>query len=73
MPQTVQDMEYAWEPATGNMIQRKDKIINFTENFAYDPMLHQRLISWTVNNTTKYEVGYANNGNIETKTQFIEN
>jgi hypothetical protein len=26
-----------------------------------------------VNNTTKYEVGYANNGNIETKIQFIEN
>jgi RHS repeat-associated protein len=26
-------------------------------------MLQQRLISWTVNNTTKYEVGYANTGN----------
>jgi hypothetical protein len=36
-------------------------------------MLQQRLISWTVNNTSKYEVDYANNGNIETKIQFIEN
>ena len=50
-----------------------ENIFNFTENFAYDPMLHQRLISWTVNNSTKYEEGYANNGNIETKTRIIEN
>jgi hypothetical protein len=54
------------------MIQRKDKLINFTENFSYDPMLQQRLISWTVNNTTKYEVGCANNGNIVSKTGVTE-
>jgi hypothetical protein len=29
-----------------------ENIFNFTENFAYDPMLHQRLISWTVNPST---------------------
>ena len=64
----VQDLEYEFNPATGNLNWRKDNLINLTENFTYDDMTHSRLTNWQVEGCNNYTVSHAANGNIIKKS-----
>jgi RHS repeat-associated protein len=64
----VQDLEYSFDPVTGNLNYRKDHIFNLVENFEYDNLLKTRLIEWEVYGLDNYSIEYENNGNIHIKT-----
>ena len=66
----VQDLSYDFDPATGNLNYRKDKIYNLTETFGYDTMLKSRLTSWQVNNAPAYHISYMSDGRMNTKTDI---
>jgi len=57
---------YNFEAATGNLLSRKDNMLNKTETFTYDNL--QRLHTITQDGVLKQTINYAANGNIDTKT-----
>ncbi|MFA6922989.1 MAG: RHS repeat-associated core domain-containing protein [Bacteroidales bacterium] len=71
--QTVlQDLQYNFEHATGNMLWRKDVTPgrNLTENFTYDNKL-DRLTAIAFGSNT-VNIDYSNNGNIHSKSDVNE-
>ena len=60
----VQDLEYAYNPLTGNLITRTDNLFDLTETFSYDAETHSRLMTWGLENGTRFYSKYAQNGNI---------
>lgn len=61
---SVQNIEYSFNLATGNLTSRKDNLRNLTESFTYDNL--NRLTG--VNGPSSLTMSYFNNGNINTKT-----
>ena len=57
----VQDLEYEFNPETGNLNYRKDNKFTLVEGFGYDNILKERLESWGVNGLQRYEAGYDAN------------
>lgn len=70
----IQNLETGFDSNTGNLLFRRDKNKTvdsqfLTENFEYDPVHKNRLISWKVTGQPKYAIDFDNiNGNIRTKT-----
>ena len=60
------DYSFTFAPATGNLMQRKDKNRNKTENFTYDVL--NRLTSASIIGGSYYFTNYLSNGNIQNKT-----
>ncbi len=72
---TVQDIDYRFDPITGNLDERTELITpgNFlTESYTYDGILHSRLSSWQVDGSRNYGMKYSNNGNILTKADITQ-
>jgi RHS repeat-associated protein len=63
---TIQHLDYSFNPQTGNLIARKDKIHNLNELFEYDNL--GRLT--TVNGPAPINLTYSANGNILSKTSI---
>jgi len=61
----IQEMRYRFNPASGNLLERKDSIKSQIESFAYDSL--NRLTDIT-NGSNLANMAYANNGNITSKT-----
>lgn len=57
---SLQNLQYNWDMATGNLNWRKDANRNLTENFSYDNL--NRLTGITGSTTSSYT--FADNGNI---------
>ena len=64
----VQNLSYTFNTKTGNLMSRSDKNCNVTENFGYNDLLYNRLTSWQVDGQNGYFALFANNGNINQKT-----
>lgn len=62
----ILDLEYVFNPTTGNLSSRKDKIRNLTETFTYDNL--NRLTSSAVTGQSPLYLHFSNNGNITSKT-----
>lgn len=62
----VQDLELAWNYASGNLTQRKDYLKGKEENFLYDNL--NRLTSAQVVGQTALKITYGHIGNIDSKT-----
>ena len=62
----AQNATYTYEPLTSNLLSRNDIINERSELFEYDDM--NRLTLATLNADTLYQMTYALNGNIDTKT-----
>ncbi|PLW97122.1 MAG: hypothetical protein C0591_07485, partial [Marinilabiliales bacterium] len=67
-----QDLEYEFNPVTGNLNWRKDNWYNNTEYFTYESVLHEGLETWRVNDGTTYRANYATNGNIVKKSDVTK-
>jgi len=65
---TVQNLEYGFDPATGNLTYRKDLKRNLTEDFTYDNL--DRLKTATVQGQLPVVLNYASSGNILDKTEI---
>ncbi len=67
---SVQDLEYQFNPVTGNLNWRKDHTgtLNLTETFGYDELLQARLKTWHVTGLNICMSAYRKNGNIYSKT-----
>jgi len=63
---TIFDYSYTFNPAIGNLMQRKDKKRSLTEDFTYDNL--NRLKTSTKNGTLGLTTNYSNNGNIKEKS-----
>ena len=63
---TIFDYSYSFNPATGNLMQRKDNTRALTETFTYDNL--NRLKTSTINGTSGLTTNYFNNGNIQNKS-----
>lgn len=63
---SVQNLQYSWDMATGNLTWRKDANRNLTENFTYDNL--DRLTSASITGGAMVNFTFNNNGNIETST-----
>jgi RHS repeat-associated protein len=61
---TIQNQQYNWDLATGNLNWRKDVTRSLTENFSYDNL--NRLTGITGSTNSNYT--FNTNGNIETST-----
>ena len=69
---TVQDYEYSYAPATGNMSWRRDNVLGYTEAFSYDALnrllsAHQTMTSADSLMSYRYDdvyMTYASNGNV---------
>lgn len=68
---SIQDLEYNWNPNTGNLNWRMDNIFGLKESFTYDMLLQARLESWEVIGLEKYEANYNHNGNISKKSDVV--
>ena len=64
----IQNLQYDFDAQTGNLNWRKDELKGLQENFTYDPIMKNRLETWTVNTATADTVLYAANGNIDKKS-----
>jgi RHS repeat-associated protein len=64
----VQNLNYEFEAATGNLLSRYDALKKLKESFTYDKKLNSRLISWQVTGQRSYDILYEDNGNIFQKT-----
>ena len=62
----AQNATYTYDPLTSNLLSRNDLINERSELFEYDVM--NRLTLATLNADTLYQMTYALNGNIDTKT-----
>jgi len=60
----VQNLGYSFDPATGNLLSRRDNLRGLTEVFGYDNL--DRLTS--VSGPAPVTMTYASNGNIQSKT-----
>ena len=84
---TVQDLEFTFDPQTGNLMQRKNNKGtsqggDLIEDFTYDDLMKNRLESWHVvgQQTQTYSISYIdpsgtdvdNNGNIYTKSDVTQ-
>ena len=63
---SIQDFEYEWDMATGNLKWRKDANRDLIENFSYDNV--NRLIKDSIEGGTAMNFGYSANGNIDSTT-----
>jgi len=63
----IQNLKFYFDPLSGNLMKRTDDVRNLKESFTYDTKLMSRLTSWEVG-TEKYSVDYADNGNIDFKS-----
>lgn len=63
----IQDLEYDFDPASGNLNYRKDNVYGLQENFTYTDAFKNRLNTWTVGSNFNI-VNYFDNGNIDTKS-----
>ena len=61
----VQDLSYQWDKV-GNLLQRQDARLGFTEVFTYDDV--NRLKTSTINSVQNLSLTYYANGNINTKS-----
>jgi len=61
---SVQNLGYSFDPATGNLLSRRDNLRGLTEVFGYDNL--DRLTS--VSGPAPVTMTYASNGNIQSKT-----
>ena len=69
IPQTIQDLHFTFNTATGNLISRADNLTGQIETFTYDTdKLHSRLTGWSVNGQTVASLNYNDNGNITKKS-----
>ncbi|MFH1005242.1 MAG: polymorphic toxin type 23 domain-containing protein [Bacteroidota bacterium] len=64
--QTVMNYDYNFEPATGNLSTRSDKIRGLTESFTYDNL--DRLKNISLNNNPALNTTYYSSGNIADKS-----
>ncbi len=62
----LQNMEYDFNAANGNLLSRKNKRYNLTENFEYDQL--DRLTQATVTGQAAIKIAYQPSGNIDTKS-----
>ncbi|MDP2723264.1 MAG: RHS repeat-associated core domain-containing protein [Bacteroidales bacterium] len=68
----VQYLSYSFNASSGNLRRKWEKVDNnyLNEDYEYDPVLKSRLTSWKVYGGTKFSIEYADNGNIQTKTDI---
>ncbi|MBP9132627.1 MAG: VCBS repeat-containing protein [Saprospiraceae bacterium] len=62
----IQDLNLAWNYATGNLTSRNDAIKSKTESFTYDNL--NRLKTTAITSLPTITMNYAANGNISSKT-----
>ncbi|MGE5394430.1 MAG: RHS repeat-associated core domain-containing protein, partial [Candidatus Saccharibacteria bacterium] len=69
---TVQHYSYVFNPVTGNLTSRKNELCNLSESFAYDEDNKglDRLTSVTGPQSMTLAMTYADNGNINTKSDI---
>ncbi len=63
---SILDLTMDFNSSTGNLNYRKDNLLSLTESFTYDNL--NRLTGAQVNNLSALNVSYANNGNINNKS-----
>lgn len=63
------DYSFTFNAATGNLLQRKDKTRNLTENFTYDNL--NRLEDAAISGGTTLTTAYLPNGNIDYKSDVL--
>ena len=68
----LQWLTYEFDPVTGNLLTRENKLEQLKETFEYDSQLKARLTSWQVDGQTEYLLDYNNNGNVHTKTDVTD-
>jgi len=68
----VFNMEFNFDPYTGNLMNRQDDKLGLTETFTYDDDNKglNRLTSWQVTGEDLYSMTYNDNGNIQSKTDI---
>ncbi len=64
----IQDLEYHFDPATGNLLERADLLYDNRESFTYDALLQSRLSTWQVKGQDMFCANYSGRGNITKKT-----
>lgn len=62
----IQDLAYGYDANSLNLLSRTDKLSDRSETFSYDAL--HRLTESTLNGVSEYQISYADNGNIITKT-----
>jgi RHS repeat-associated protein len=63
----IQNLEFSFDPATGNLNWRKDHHFNLQETFTFDNTFRNRLTGWYPTVQT-YTASYMSNGNLNTKS-----
>lgn len=69
---SVQNCAYSFDAYTGNLTYKTETVngVVLREDYSYDNLLKSRLISWQVQGQSGYTIQYANNGNIQSKTDI---
>jgi RHS repeat-associated protein len=71
----MQNLFYTFDKFTGNLYQKWERVnssVLLSETYGYDPILKERLTSWQVNSSTPFTMQYADNGNIQTKSEVTQ-
>lgn len=63
---SIQDMDYSFDPETGNLISRKDNLQNLTEIFTYDDLNRLTVVS----GPAPLLMSYSSSGNILSKSSI---